>query len=36
MGDGHKVRGTGEEGAEHGEVGSVMGLTPSLFFGVSM
>lgn len=33
---GHEVRGAGEEGAEHGEVGSVVSLTPFLFILVSM
>lgn len=31
VGYGHEVRGAGEEGAEHGKVGSVVGLTPFLF-----
>lgn len=31
VGQGHEVRGAGEEGAEHGEVGSVVGLAPFLF-----
>lgn len=35
VGQGHEVGGAGEEGAEHGEVGSVVGLAPFLFF-VSM
>lgn len=30
VGDGHELRGAGEEGAEHGEVGSVVGLAPFL------
>lgn len=32
VGQGHEVRGAGKEGAEHGEVGPVVGLTPFLFF----